>query len=58
MKNDLDLTTYQMFLMLLGYLTERNDGTTRKIDENTQMLISVLVELYRRADKTESEVEK
>ena len=43
-----DLTTYQIYLMLLGYLTERNA---------TQMLENMLFELYRRADKAESEVE-
>ena len=46
MKND--LTTYQIYLMLLGYLTEQNDNTA-------QILRSMLVELYRRADKAESE---
>jgi hypothetical protein len=40
-----DLTTYQIYLMLLGYLTERHD--------NTQMLESMLVELYRRASKAD-----
>ena len=43
-----DLTTYQMYLMLLGYLTERNDNT-----HNTQMLVDMLDELYRRAVKAE-----
>lgn len=42
-----NLTTYQIYLILLGYLTERND--------DTQMLKSMLVELYRRANKSESE---
>ena len=42
-----DLTTYQIYLMLLGYLSERHD--------DTRMLKSMLVELYRRADKEESE---
>ena len=44
MKND--LTTYQIYLILLGYLTEQND--------NAQMLRDLLVELYRRTDKAES----
>lgn len=43
-----NLTTYQIYLMLLGYLTESNDNTT-------QMLKKMLFELYRRADKAESE---
>lgn len=42
------LTTYQIYLMLLGYLNEKNDNTT--------LLRNMLFELYRRADKTESEV--
>lgn len=45
MKND--LTTYQIYLILLGCLAERHD--------NTEMLRSMLVELYRRADKAERE---
>lgn len=42
-----DLTTYQLYLMLLGYLTERHD--------DTRMLKSILLELYIRANKEESE---
>ena len=42
-----DLTTYQIYLILLGYLAERHD--------DTQMLRNMLVELYRRADRAESE---
>lgn len=41
-----NLTTYQIYLILLGYLAERHD--------NTEMLKSMLVELYRRADKSEN----
>lgn len=36
-----DLTTYQIYLILLGYLTEQHD--------DTQMLKSMLTELYKRA---------
>ena len=43
-----DLTTYQIYLMLLGYLTEQNDNTA-------QQLINLLAELYKRAEKAESE---
>ena len=41
-----DLTTYQIYLILLGYLTEQH---------TTGMLRKMLVELYRRADKAENE---
>lgn len=41
-----DLTTYQLYLMFLGYLTEQNDNVQMK---------SVLIELYRRAVKAEDE---
>lgn len=41
-----DLTNYQIYLMLLGYLANKND-------DNTQVLKSVLTELYKRADKLE-----
>ena len=40
------LTTYQIYLMLLGYLAEHRD---------TEMLKSMLLELYMRANKAESE---
>ena len=40
MKND--LTTYQIYLMLLGYLTEH---------ENTEKLKSMLTELYKKAEE-------
>lgn len=43
----IELTTYQIYLMLLGYLAERHDDTA--------MLKNLLVELYKRAYKTESE---
>lgn len=36
------MTTYQIYLILLGYLTERHD--------DTEMLRSLLVELYKRAE--------
>lgn len=42
-----ELTTYQIYLILLGYLAERND--------DVEMLRSMLLELYKRADKMESE---
>ena len=38
-----NLTTYQLYLILLGYLSERGDSTA-------QMLKSTLTELYIRAD--------
>ena len=44
-----ELSTYQIYLMLLGYLTERHD--------DTEMLKSMLIELYKRANKAESEDE-
>ena len=44
MKND--LTTYQIYLILLGYLTEQNDNTA-------QQLINLVAELYKRVDKAE-----
>lgn len=37
--------------MLLGYLTEKND-------DKTQMMVSMLGELYKRADRAESVVLK
>ena len=48
LKNN-DLTTYQIYLILLGYLTEQNDNA-----QLTQKLIDLLTELYRRVDKAES----
>lgn len=45
-----NLTTYQIYLILLGYLTERHD--------DTQMLKNMLFELYRRVNKAESEIEE
>ena len=44
-----DLTTHQIYLMLLGYLNERHDDT------QIQILKSLLLELYIRANKAESE---
>ena len=41
------LSTYQIYLILLGYLAEQHD--------DTEMLKSMLIELYKRANKTESE---
>lgn len=41
-----ELTTYQIYLILLGYLTELNDDV-----ETVEMLRSMLLELYKRADK-------
>ena len=38
-----DMTTYQLYLILLGYLTERHD--------DTEMLKEILIELYRRAQE-------
>lgn len=37
-----ELTTYQIYLILLGYLAERND--------DTEMLKTMLTELYKRAE--------
>lgn len=50
MKND--LTTYQIYLMLLGYLTEQNDDNAQFTQK---MLTTLLTELYKRADKTRGE---
>lgn len=43
-----NLTTYQIYLMLLGYLTEQGNDAA-------QTLITMLVELYRRADNKEED---
>ena len=40
-----DLTTYQIYLILLGYLAERHD--------DTEMLKTMLVEFYKRANNAE-----
>lgn len=42
-----ELTTYQIYLMLLGYLDGQHD--------DTRMMKSMLTELYKRANKAESE---
>ena len=39
-----ELTTYQIYLILLGYLAEHNDS---------EMLKSMLTELYKRAESEE-----
>ena len=46
MSNEKELTNYQIYLMLLGYLSEKND-------DNIQILRSLLIELYRRANKAD-----
>ena len=42
-----ELSTYQIYLILLGYLAERHD--------DTEMLKNLLVELYKRAESEDKE---
>lgn len=43
-----NISSYKIYLILLRYLTERND-------DKAQMMVSMLGELHKRVDKVESE---
>lgn len=48
MNTEKELTNYQIYLMLLGYLAENE-----KNEDKAQILRSILVELYRRANRVD-----